>query len=992
MTMHHSRWDIALIATLLTAVILIPTLTDGASICGLSAQEWMELRNSLAGMVAAGWGPLLVRLAWADAGTYSIVDGTGGARGTLKLVPPSGGHVSLQNSIDALELIKESYPSIGYADLWAFAGTVASMDTQSAKVSPSSKGVEFATSEHPTFSRFTNEFFTLLVSSNSNWTAVVNPNSKVQYNNSDNTLMMLVSDYALWQDPIYREISLQYAANNSLFYQDFTSAYQKLLERGATLNSANNVTVVGDATSRVRRLSSALDATLTVETDGWFAFGIGSGMPSQDIYAYEPDLNNGVGGISDRKSTAFAVPSQDIDLGGSSSVENFVDLTSKKGDTTWLKVVGFSRKLVTGDPNDNDISPGITTVTYAWSLSHRSIAYHGPNKAKMEIDFFSAYVSTNDTMDPLPVLQIIHGSLMLLCFGVLMPFAIFVARNSTTYSNWLELHEQVCAFIYTEVFISGVLAIFGKIANGQLSIHPIIGLILLGVTTWSVLSGYVIVHYVRILRLGQLLARFQAYIRTLHIVAGYLAYFTALTNGYLGVTDLLTHSISTTSAQVAAAQALYLISVLSVPVFMMMFGHRRKVYERLGRTQSAVNDDELTKHKIKNAVDPVIAKLVEMTWKDFNDQIAQGKKYIVIKDVVYDLASNDWMNHHPGGLRILQAVVGTDCTPYFTGDELPGAGRRHNHSRVAEFQLKGLACGRIKAFAKVDPAGNLSGADIARLSVVKTKSFAEETGRVARTPSFTTSDVPLLQLLNHAYRLLPLKEKKVLSSPSASSKVYQCSLALPNPSAEVTFAPGDHISIQLSSAEGKLIERPYTPIKSLCKGSIPFIVRIRTKGEFTPLLDRTEAGSNIRVKFMRGGEDGRNPVMANLSHPSLCFGNVGMVSSGIGITPMMQLIDYYTRNGPRLENGTPAFKLWLTAIFETEKDVVGRELIEEHVATLGSALSLKVVIRHLDGAKLPWVSDVKETIDNELLSSNLPPPPKVTKSALNFAAAGELMK
>ncbi|KXS21765.1 heme peroxidase, partial [Gonapodya prolifera JEL478] len=233
-------------------------------------------------------GPYLVRLAWVDAGSYSIIDGSGGSKATLKLVPPSGGHVSLQTCIDAMELLKENYPAISTADFWAFAGTVAVYESGGPIVPYRCGRTDYKTGEYnasmsagrlptgafnstqvrKTFTRigltdretvaviggghalgrchydrsgyvgpwtnnplrFTNEFFTLLA--NSNWSLIVNPNGKTQYNNTDNTKMMLVSDYALWADPAYQSITLEYAKNASLFFSDFTAAYQKLLERG----------------------------------------------------------------------------------------------------------------------------------------------------------------------------------------------------------------------------------------------------------------------------------------------------------------------------------------------------------------------------------------------------------------------------------------------------------------------------------------------------------------------------------------------------------------------------------------------------------------------------------------------------------------------------------------------------------------------------------------------------------------------------------------
>ncbi|KAJ3012506.1 UNVERIFIED_CONTAM: hypothetical protein HDU68_001162 [Siphonaria sp. JEL0065] len=72
-------------------------------------------------------GPVLVRLAWHSAGTYSKHDGTGGSNGaTMRFAPEStdGANAGLDVARAFLEPIKEKHPAISYADLWTLAGIV----------------------------------------------------------------------------------------------------------------------------------------------------------------------------------------------------------------------------------------------------------------------------------------------------------------------------------------------------------------------------------------------------------------------------------------------------------------------------------------------------------------------------------------------------------------------------------------------------------------------------------------------------------------------------------------------------------------------------------------------------------------------------------------------------------------------------------------------------------------------------------------------------
>ena len=54
----------------------------------------------------------------------------------------------------------------------------------------------------------------------------------MQYENKDGTLMMLPSDLALIQDPEFKKYVEIYAADETLFFNDFAAAFSKLLELG----------------------------------------------------------------------------------------------------------------------------------------------------------------------------------------------------------------------------------------------------------------------------------------------------------------------------------------------------------------------------------------------------------------------------------------------------------------------------------------------------------------------------------------------------------------------------------------------------------------------------------------------------------------------------------------------------------------------------------------------------------------------------------------
>ena len=71
--------------------------------------------------------PIMVRLAWHDAGTYSKWDGSGGPSGSIRFMPEAGhgANAGLRWAMNKLESIATAHPGLTYADLYQLAGVVA---------------------------------------------------------------------------------------------------------------------------------------------------------------------------------------------------------------------------------------------------------------------------------------------------------------------------------------------------------------------------------------------------------------------------------------------------------------------------------------------------------------------------------------------------------------------------------------------------------------------------------------------------------------------------------------------------------------------------------------------------------------------------------------------------------------------------------------------------------------------------------------------------
>mmetsp|Transcript_166579 Transcript_166579/g.529339 ORF Transcript_166579/g.529339 Transcript_166579/m.529339 type:complete len:520 (+) Transcript_166579:84-1643(+) len=78
------------------------------------------------------YAPVLIRLAWHSAGTYSSADGTGGSNGatmrhTLEANDPDNAGLGIPRKL--LEAVKEKHPGLSYADLWVLAAYCAIQHT-----------------------------------------------------------------------------------------------------------------------------------------------------------------------------------------------------------------------------------------------------------------------------------------------------------------------------------------------------------------------------------------------------------------------------------------------------------------------------------------------------------------------------------------------------------------------------------------------------------------------------------------------------------------------------------------------------------------------------------------------------------------------------------------------------------------------------------------------------------------------------------------------
>lgn len=212
--------------------------------------------------------PLMLRLAWHDAGTYDVQTKTGGANGSIRNEREytHDANAGLKIAVDFCEHIKSKYPNVTYADIYQLAGVVAVEITGGPTIEfvpgrkdslasppegrlpdakkgpqhlrdifyrmglsdkdivalsgahtlgrahPERSGFEGAWTHQPL--KFDNSYFLELL------------------NGESEDLLQLSTDKCLLEDPAFRTYVELYAQDEDAFFKDYAESHKKLSELG----------------------------------------------------------------------------------------------------------------------------------------------------------------------------------------------------------------------------------------------------------------------------------------------------------------------------------------------------------------------------------------------------------------------------------------------------------------------------------------------------------------------------------------------------------------------------------------------------------------------------------------------------------------------------------------------------------------------------------------------------------------------------------------
>ncbi|KAF7841199.1 L-ascorbate peroxidase 3 [Senna tora] len=232
-------------------------------------KEIEKARRNLRALIAnRNCAPLMLRLAWHDAGTYDVKTKTGGPNGSIRHEEElaHGANNGLKKAIEFCEEVKAKCPKISYADLYQLAGVVAVEVTggptidfvpgrRDSNVCPREGRLPDAKQGVPhlrdIFYRMGVSDKDIVALSGGHTLGRAHPERSgfdgpwtedpLKFDNSyfvellkgeSEGLLKLPTDKCLLEDPEFRRYVELYAKNEDAFFRDYAESHKKLSELG----------------------------------------------------------------------------------------------------------------------------------------------------------------------------------------------------------------------------------------------------------------------------------------------------------------------------------------------------------------------------------------------------------------------------------------------------------------------------------------------------------------------------------------------------------------------------------------------------------------------------------------------------------------------------------------------------------------------------------------------------------------------------------------
>lgn len=265
-------------------------------------KEIERARRKLRALISSNnCAPIMLRLAWHDAGTYDAETKTGGPNGSIRNEEEykHGSNNGLKFAIDLCEEIKVKHPRITYADLYQLAGVVAveitggptidfivgrkdsSESPKEGRLPDANQGSSHLRQIFYRMGLLDNDIVALsgghtLGKAHPDRSGFDGPWTKepLKFDNSyfvellkenQEGLLKLPTDKALVEDPKFRPYVELYAKDEEVFFKDYAASHKKLSELGFTPPSPGLKTTIKSSALFVQSaVGVAVAATVVV--------------------------------------------------------------------------------------------------------------------------------------------------------------------------------------------------------------------------------------------------------------------------------------------------------------------------------------------------------------------------------------------------------------------------------------------------------------------------------------------------------------------------------------------------------------------------------------------------------------------------------------------------------------------------------------------------------------------------------------------------------
>eukprot|EP00002_Diphylleia_rotans_P009567 TRINITY_DN19957_c0_g1_i1.p1 TRINITY_DN19957_c0_g1~~TRINITY_DN19957_c0_g1_i1.p1 ORF type:complete len:377 (+),score=87.59 TRINITY_DN19957_c0_g1_i1:50-1180(+) len=204
-----------------------------------------------------------------------------------------------------------------------------------------------------------------------------------------------------------------------------------------------NGTMIGDTLTVHWKLDEAaqtINFALVAKTTGWIGIGTGPNKDMKGADIIMAKVTNGVLEIVDYYAKGNERPIRD----------NQQDFSATSGqEVDGITTVKFTRKLNTGDSDDEDLTNKLDSANFiaAFHPTSDNLAqvHKGTGKAQVSLKGCQIIPQSKDKLDD----EEIHGMLMLIGWGFLVPVAIILARFFKSIGHlWYQLHVALLLVAY----------------------------------------------------------------------------------------------------------------------------------------------------------------------------------------------------------------------------------------------------------------------------------------------------------------------------------------------------------------------------------------------------------------------------------------------------------------------------------------------------------------------------------------------------------------